>query len=145
MAYSALDVAKYIIWYSHKKGYPISNLRLQKLLYFVQADFIMKKDSPCFDDGIIAWGFGPVIPDVYHEYKIYGATEIPKSKGRNGYAKIREADMQLIDELLDESSSYSTSQLVDITHKQAPWKDVYKGRYSNEPITQDAIREYFCG
>ena len=36
-----LDVARYIINYSNEKNYGISNLKLQKLLYFVQAFFLV--------------------------------------------------------------------------------------------------------
>ena len=38
--YNALDVSRYIINYSNDKNYGISNLKLQKILYFVQAYFL---------------------------------------------------------------------------------------------------------
>ena len=46
--YSAIDVAKYIIWYCKRQGYRISNLKLQKILYFVQASFLVNQGNPCF-------------------------------------------------------------------------------------------------
>ena len=44
--YSALDVARYIIWYCKKQGYSISNLKLPKILYFVQANFLVSIGRP---------------------------------------------------------------------------------------------------
>ena len=67
--YSAVDVARYIIWYCKRQGYSISNLKLQKILYFVQAEFLVNTGKPCFSEEIEAWDFGPVVPEVYHEFK----------------------------------------------------------------------------
>ena len=76
MVYSALDIAKYIIYYEHSKGREVSNLRLQKLLYFVQAKFFQIYGEPCFYENMEAWDFGPVVVSVYHEYKIFAALDI---------------------------------------------------------------------
>lgn len=67
-----LNVARYIINYSNQEKYGISNLRLQKLLYFVQAYYLISSGNPCFGDRIEAWDFGPVVPVVYHEFKRFG-------------------------------------------------------------------------
>ena len=57
MIYDVLDVCRHIINYSEKEDYGVSNLKLQKLLYFVQAYFMLeKKDhAPCFHEKIEAW------------------------------------------------------------------------------------------
>ncbi|MBQ8682011.1 MAG: DUF4065 domain-containing protein [Bacilli bacterium] len=68
--YSALDIVKYIIISEREKGHIISNLKLQKVLYFIQAEFLVIKNEPCFKEDIIATDFGPIILEVYHEYKI---------------------------------------------------------------------------
>lgn len=43
MIYDVLDVCRHIINYSEKEDYGVSNLKLQKLLYFVQAYFMLEK------------------------------------------------------------------------------------------------------
>ena len=50
--YNVLDICRYIINYSDDKGYGISNLKLQKVLYFIQAYFVSytEKKEPCFID-----------------------------------------------------------------------------------------------
>ena len=140
--YSAIDVAKYIIWYSKEKGYTVSNLKLQKILYFVQAAFLVDCDSPCFKENIEAWDFGPVVSEVYHYFKIFGSADIPKNVGINAETAIMRSDRQIINEMVDQCAEYSASALVDITHNQDPWRNAYRKGYNNI-ISHEAIRAYF--
>lgn len=48
MTYDALDIAAYIVQYCHETGTIVSNLKLQKILYFLQAEFLVNKDECCF-------------------------------------------------------------------------------------------------
>lgn len=52
--YNVLDVCRYVINYSNDKDYDISNLKLQKLLYFIQAYFLINKNETCFNETIEA-------------------------------------------------------------------------------------------
>lgn len=161
MGYNVLDVCRYAINYSNENDYGISNLKLQKVLYFIQAYFLTnKKDhTPCFDEKIEAWDFGPVVPEAYHEYKQYGSGDIPSIESyilfdgddiwnpkRVGYSDgiILDGDKALIDKVIDKFSEYSATDLVSLTHKQSPWIDAYVP-YQNNEITIEAIREYFNG
>ena len=60
MSYTALEIAKYIISTCSKKNRPISNLKLQKLLYFAWIYYYTKTGNGLFHDDICAWQFGPV-------------------------------------------------------------------------------------
>lgn len=140
--YRALDIARYIIERCRENNKTISNLKLQKILYFVQAEFLVSKNQPCFAEKIEAWDFGPVVPDVYYEYRMYGSANIPcigKPKVSN---IISTRDKELLDGIIDECSRYSASALVEITHNQTPWLDAYEPGYNNE-ITKESIRDYF--
>lgn len=53
--YNVLEICSYIINYSNEKEYDISNLKLQKLLYFIQIYFLINNDEPCFEEKIEAW------------------------------------------------------------------------------------------
>lgn len=141
MAYNVMDIAKYIIYHEDSQGRTVSNLRLQKLLYFVQAQFVVKKDSPCFSQRMEAWDYGPVVPEVYHSYKFFGSNAIPCTKSS---FRIGEADRALIDSMLDSCSNYSTSTLVEMTHSQDPWKLAYRNIFDNE-ITAASMCKYFKG
>lgn len=158
--YDVLEVSRHIINYSNRMGYGVSNLKLQKLLYFVQAYFLAftKSGAPCFKEKIEAWDFGPVVPKVYHEFKIYGGCNIPvidnyfdfKEDG-NPFLfekkefvdnKISKYDKKIIDDIVDQMAEYSATTLVNITHNQSPWCDAYKP-YINNEITLNSIQNYF--
>ena len=142
MTYSAFEVARYIIHHEAQQNRPVSNLRLQKLLYFVQAKFVMDSHgtSPCFYEKMEAWGFGPVVREVYYEYRYYGGAMIPPE--RNFSTTITPRDQSMIDEILNDCAQFSTSALVDITHSQTPWQEA---RRYNKEITTAAIYNYFRG
>ena len=108
--YRALDIAKYIINHEHEEGREISNLRLQKLLYFIQAKFIVETGKPCFSDPIEAWDFGPVVTSVYHEYKLFGSFDIAST---DTAVSIDEESASRIKNMLDFCSHYPTYQLVE--------------------------------
>lgn len=139
--YSAISVAKYIIARCNKLGKTISNLKLQKILYFVQAEFLVSQNTPCFREQIEAWDFGPVIPDVYHRYKVYGSASIP-CVGDENYCPFDKVDKSLADGIIDECAKYSASTLVEITHRQSPWKTAYN-RYSSAVISNESIKSFF--
>ena len=157
--YKVLDVCRFVINYSNDSNYGISNLKLQKILYFIQAYFLINTDdkTPCFSEKIEAWEFGPVVPEAYNEYKQYGGTNIPYIKTyfvvdkdniwdsyRENYddSIIKESDKKMIRDVVDKFSDYSATYLVTLTHNQSPWKDAYVP-YMNNEITVDAIRDYF--
>ena len=94
--YSALVVARYIIKRCNELNRPISNLKLQKLLYFVQAEFLVGEGSACFPEEIEAWDFGPVVPEVYHRYKAYGSASIPYLAGAERVRRICTEDKEII-------------------------------------------------
>lgn len=74
--YDVQDVAEYIITYSEVKDYGISNLKLQKILYLIQAYSLIHTKKPCFSEDIEAWDFGPVIPEMYRKYRQFGGADI---------------------------------------------------------------------
>lgn len=141
--YSALDIAAYIIAYCKSNNFVISNLRLQKILYFIQAEFLVATGNPCFREDIQAWDFGPVIPEVYQVYKFYGSSNIPDVyDGSNTFSFIKDKDKRIIQEMIEECNKFSAIELVNITHNQAPWKDVFI-KYQNNKIENEEIRNYF--
>ncbi|MFV0515853.1 MAG: Panacea domain-containing protein [Aminipila sp.] len=153
MSYNALDIAKYVVKYGNEMEYSISNLKLQKILYFIQAVFLVEKNDKkgCFIDKIEAWDFGPVVPSVYHYFKQYGNRTIPLNKekenscvcGFNSY-NITDEDKELINQMVDACEDFSAVQLVEATHSQLPWKTAYK-KGMNCEITKESIFNYFKG
>lgn len=139
--YDVQLIARYVIHRCAQTQRPISNLKLQKILYFVQAEFLVGTGQACFDDDIEAWTYGPVVPAVYFEYKIFGSTNIP-DQGNDGFESISSQDKGRLDVIIDEAAKYSSSSLIEITHRQSPWKNAYKRK--DKVIKQAEIKEYFA-
>lgn len=159
MSYKVLDVCRHVINYSNEQDYGISNLKLQKVLYFIQAYFLITTPGQCFKERIEAWDFGPVVPEAYREYKQFGSGDIPTvsyivdfDEENIWESKVRKykddvvssVDKELIEAVVDKFADYSAADLVTITHRQAPWRNAYK-RGKNNEITVEAIKEYFYG
>lgn len=139
--YDVQLIARYVINRCAQKERPISNLKLQKILYFVQAEFLVGMGEACFDDDIEAWTYGPVVPAVYFEYKIFGSTNIP-DQGDDGFESISRKDKDHLDAIIDAAAKYSASSLVEITHRQSPWGNAY--RREDKVIKQSEIKDYFA-
>ena len=131
MWYSAKDVAKYIITKCSIMGKPVSNLKLQKMLYFVWADFYRESRRYLFMDSICAWQLGPVVPEVYYEYCSYAGKPIIGSYGTG----IEEGDSQVIDSIIHRYVDVPANILVDRTHAHGTaWYVLYINGAGNRKI-----------
>lgn len=154
--YKAMDVACAIVNFANEIGHPISNLKLQKILYFVQGYYMQMKRVPFFDDEIEAWPYGPVVLNVYEQFQQYGANFIPSTYGystfsfedlefkENQYTEsvFSKEDLSFIKSVVKKLNKYTASQLVTITHAQDPWKNAIK--HGNRTIiNKNSISEYF--
>lgn len=128
--YSALMIADWFIFYNETKRElfdedtdEISNLKLQKLLFYAQAAFLAIKNKMLFNEDIEAWKHGPVIPEIYNKYKSYGSSGITEYDLKN--VKIIEEDEELKNILVsvyDLFGEYSAWGLRNLTHSEEPWK-----------------------
>ena len=142
MSYKALDVAEYIIWHEHTQGRLTNSLRLAKQLYFIQVNFLVNKKEPCFDEKLIAWDFGPVVEEVYYEYRYYGSAAIPPYDFKNTINNLK--DEKLINDMLDCLAQYSTSALVRIVVQQDPWRNAYHSTWNiDHEISHKSIVDYY--
>lgn len=111
--YQAIDIANYIIGYSAnvlKK--PITNLKLQPMLYLIQYFSNLKLNKPFIVDEFEEWRTGPVIKDVYIEFSRYGSlliTDLYNSGYENIY--FEKKDKEFLNEAIETLNKYSTSQL----------------------------------
>ena len=139
MAYNAIDIAKKIICRTDvEHGDTISNLKLQKLLYFVQGFHLAFFNAPLFDARIEAWTYGPVVPVVFKEFKKYKNRAInPEHYGDELVLTVPE--QQMFDIVYDEYSRYSAVALMQKTHTEGTWKDHGIG----EVITNEEMRAFF--
>lgn len=137
--YSAETIAKWIINEIHPDP-----LKLQKLLYLAQGYSYAFNDRPLFKEDIEGWVHGPVVPDVFQEYKSYQYNPI------NISYEVEELDDDALDVLkyvLDKYGKYDAKYLEELAHNQEPWLFSREGldpdERSDKTISKESISNYF--
>jgi len=124
---TAIDVAKYFLYKTSQDGDLITNLKMQKLLYYAQAWYLVNFDKSLFEDQIFAWDFGPVVKNVYDRFKKYRHTPIVIEENfERNIKKIGKEDKKFLDEFYDQFSNYSAHDMVNLSHSEEPWQKAYK-------------------
>ena len=122
-------------------GDAMTNLRLQKMLYYAQGWMLMRHGTPLFADSIEAWQYGPVVPNCYEWYKGCGSNYLKaEMPSRDAFT---EEVYELLLDTWTELSKYSTAQLVRMTHEAgSPWDMIWNHSKQRE-ITKEQIEKYF--
>ncbi len=140
MVCSALDIAKYVVTFCFRKGNPISNLQLQKILYYIQGYSFALRDEEAFGEEILAWQYGPGIKEVYNFFSMYAAMPIENAFRIELEDKKFEKMIQVI--ALDKMVR-PVWKLVEQTHSEAPWKYTTELFGIGSVIPKEYIRRYF--
>ena len=136
---NALDVARYLLTLvNEEEGDLMSNLKLQKLLYYTQGYYLAMYGKPLFPDEIQAWSYGPVVPNVYHEYKRHGRSAIPVPKDAD-LSMFSSTECDLINGIYRDYGQYEASVLMHLTHEELPWQSTQR----NDVITHNLLKNYF--
>jgi len=136
---SCHDVARYFLTKVDKDaGDLVSNLKLQKLVYYAQGLHLALYDEPLFPESIEAWQYGSVVPVLYHAYKEYGAGAIEPPKDID-FSHYDERTRSHLDEIYYFFGQFSAGKLANMTHEEDPWKNTA----TNGIITHQSMKEYF--
>lgn len=140
MMYTARELAHYVVTKCVNDQHPISNLQLQKILYFLQVGSLKAGAGPAFGDEMQAWQFGPVVPSVYSEFGRYGGMPITESFND---VSIADKDRIILDPIIKEKRSKDAWELVRQSHLDGgPWHRNYGGAGTHNPIPLEDIEEY---
>lgn len=144
--YSAREIAKWFLIKDRlmNKELEISNLKLQKLLYYAQGVYLAITNKPLFSDEIVAWQHGPVVADVYYEFCVNGSNVIdysPVKEDKDIIEKIEndENARDTLEFVSEEFGQYTAWKLRNMTHQEKPWLSTKQ----NKVIKNDLIRDYF--
>ncbi len=119
--------AKYFLYKANQEGDLITNLKMQKLLYYAQAWYLVNFEKPLFDEQILAWNLGPVIRSVYDEFKEFVHTPIIfEDDFEEIHKQFNKEDLNFLDDFYDQFINYSAHDLVNMSHNEEPWKKAYK-------------------
>jgi uncharacterized phage-associated protein len=137
--HNALDIARKILSrVDVEHGDTISNLKLQKLLYFVQGFHLAWFGEALFNEDMVAWTYGPVVPEVYDNYKKYRRRDI-NTAGIKDDVVLEPQSAALFDKVYLDYSRYSAVALMQMTHEAGPWPHHQVG----EILPKKEIRDYF--
>lgn len=144
MRYKAMDIARYIVNKCVEDNRPVSNLQLQKILYYVQINFMRLLSEPAFDDEIEAWQYGPVVPEVYYEFADCGGTDIYRTYPGVQNLFRNNNEKQIVDKVITLCLRLNPWELVERTHRpNTPWARVYQG--FPDVIPNEYLYEYAKG
>jgi len=145
---TASQVANYLVKKCVQEGEPLTNKRLQKLLYYIQAWSLAINGTPIFEDKIEAWIHGPAIRNVYEEYKSFVANPITTPANPNLNVSLGKNTEDFIQRILSAYSKYDTATLEVMTHAEEPWqkarKDLEANESSSNEITHESMRTYYA-
>lgn len=141
--YTASDIAKWFLAYNRNimaegDAEFISNLKLQKLLYYAQGTYYAITGELLFAEPIKAWRHGPVVESVYHEYKSNGANGIDFDEEFD-FSRFDPETEGILEEVYNYFGQYSAWKLRNMTHEERPWKETE----INDIIDTGLIKDYF--
>lgn len=136
------SVALYIL----NSKYEITNMSLQKLLYYIEAFADVLLNVQIYDNRCEAWMYGPVYPEIYEKYKSFGNAQIQVDQ--EDFSDILPSELRnMIDFVLNHFAIYNGVTLKDFSHSEDPWKNAHAGyadkEHCTEQITHEAISKYF--
>jgi len=116
------DIAKVFLYFesmTHKK--------LQKLCYYAQALHLATNNEPLVDAEFQAWVHGPVCPELYQEYKEYGAFGIRREEYLPTSIPVESYEYAFIKSIYNRYKHLSGNELEALTHTEDPWINARKG------------------
>jgi len=127
----ARDVSNYILDVADRISISVSNLSLQKILFFCHGNFLTHYDKPLFHNPIEAWKFGPVVRSVYDSFRSFGAEPITAralhSDALEGRVFVEpflpdDSTKEFLDKVILSYAQMSPSSMVYLSHAHGgPW------------------------
>ncbi len=146
------DVVDYIIGQFADEEGSLSILKLQKLLYYVQAWHLAYGRGPLFAGRFQAWVHGPVNRQVYDRFRDTHSlfASVSRECIRQDFdAHALSAEVRNhIDEILEAYGHFSGVQLENMTHEEPPWLEARSGLKSFErcekELSENTMQEYYA-
>ena len=146
-------VANYFTECSKRDKIILTNLSMQKLVYFAYGWTAVFTERKLFYDHIEAWQYGPVISSLYHQLKRYGSRQITQKLLEYDYDKYEffswnltegSGIQKLMIHIWHRYKSLSPNEMVALTHKPGtPWFETISNHGYHATIDDDLIRNHF--
>ena len=130
------------------EGDSITNLKLQKIVYYCQAWNLAIHGERLFDEPIEAWVHGPAVMSLYQRFKDNGNRAIDTCDTvTDPVSELSHAQRDLIDQVWDAYGPFSGLQLRRMTHAEEPWVNARGdcGEYDScrTSISDSDMRDYY--
>nr|UWD63670.1 MAG: Protein of unknown function (DUF4065) [Bacteriophage sp.] len=136
---TAIELSKNIIAYAAMNECQVTNLKLQKTLYYVQGYYLARFGKPLFEDEIVNWAYGPVVPEAYFQFCSYGATVITPEPMKMFFSSLNNSETGYVCKVINACLQRTARQLVEKTHTEAPWRNTFR----NQTIDVMSIKDFF--
>lgn len=143
-----LNVARFLLDLAGREPEPepITQMRLHKLLYYVQGWSLAQRGRPMFAGRIEAWTHGPVVRELYPTFRDFG--DAPISLPEDGpAADLEPVDRAFVESIWESYKGYSATKLRAMTHHELPWQTTRDGladdEKSDREIPQDLMADFF--
>lgn len=145
------DVLKIVNWLRVKNSSDLklsdsteelTQMKVMKLLYYIQGTSLVYLGSRMFDNDIVAWKYGPAVEAVHAKYK--GQREIVgqvTQSDLDDYAELsnNEKYAEVLNAVYDNFGEKSAIDLMNMTHQESPWKNTEQSNI----ITDDKMIAFF--
>jgi|GEM_PF-483213 len=138
---SCFDVANYfLVLVDREAGDVITQLKLQKLIYFAQGIHLALFDKPLFEEEIEAWEFGPVVPKLRIPFGNLKRVPIP-APSEMDFDIYTEQQKHFIYKIYSIYGEISAHSLSDLTHMHSIWQEAIKRK--DTTITKQEMHKFF--
>lgn len=144
--YSVFRISNWFIKKGNEDGAEMTPMRLLKLVFFSYAWYLTLFKKKLFVSDIEAWKYGPVIPSLYYQYKVYGDRIVPLEAqvNKNILDKypIDNDTQEFLETIYDKYRNISTLDLSAISHNPgSPWSQAIDKNESY--IDDEKILNYY--
>lgn len=144
---TVFDVANYFLsCVEIEAGSLMTHLKLQKLCYYVQAWHLVFEDNPMFPQKFEAWAHGPVCPELWQRFKVYGTRAIPGPKSFDG-SIFDKPEIETLNAVWEAYGQFDAKYLERLTHREPPWVDArgtcIPGEACSSVILFESMKEYY--
>jgi uncharacterized phage-associated protein len=164
VAYSAKAVANYLLGRAWRERRKLDPMQIQKLVYYAHGWHLALRDQPLINEPVEAWPFGPVIADLFHEFKQWGSQPIEEAAKVRGHGltrfgshdanmdqeAIHDADLveakRIINRVWDVYGAFGGVQLSNMTHQpDSPWAEVRRANPGARDVVipNETLKRYF--
>jgi uncharacterized phage-associated protein len=142
--YPAMTIAKWFIAWAEAEDEELSNMKLQKLLYYAQGHHLAAGRGPLFADEIQAWSHGPVVAPLYRAFKAFGSGTIQlKDSDPFTWQEVDPSTAEFLGQVWNTYGGYSAGRLRAMTHEEPPWKGNFRDGDRSTQIPPHEMERYF--